>query len=183
MIIPVVSTMWNPGPVVGMSVLALCALPAAPDTQGAPGWRVELRSSGGISGRGVGGVAVQSDGAVVLMRFGMTRDRGHAWEPTCTLQLPDQVRHVAAALESTQPETWRERSPASSKPDGCCDTFQWELEVIRTAADGPPVRQRTSWISERASDLPADVNRLRAVLIEVWNAAKPSCGAEGPVDR
>jgi hypothetical protein len=175
--------MWNPGIVVGMSVLALCALPAAQNTSGASSWRVELRSSGGISGRGVGGVAVQSDGAVVLIRFGATPDRGHAWEPTCTLRLPDQVRQVADALEATRPETWRERYPSSSKPDNCCDAFQWDLEVIRTATSGPPARQRTTWISDgTSSDLPADVNRLRAALIDVWNAAKPSC-ADGPVDR
>jgi hypothetical protein len=175
--------MWNPGTVVGMSLLALGAMPAVQGTPGASGWRVELRSSGGITGRGLGGVAVQSDGAVVLIRFAMTRDRGHAWEPTCTLRLPDQVRLVAAALEATRPETWRERYPASSRADGCCDTYQWDLEVIRTATGEPPARQRTSWTSDGASDLPGDVSRLRAALLDVWNAAKPSCGAEGPVDR
>jgi hypothetical protein len=166
-----------------MSVLALFAMPAVQSTPGGSGWRVELRSSGGITGRGVGGVAVQSDGTVVLMRFAMTRDRGHGWEPTCTLQLPDQVKQIADALEATRPKTWRQGSPSSSKPSRCCDAYQWDLEVIRTPASGPPVRQGISWTSEGTSDLPGDVNRLRAALIDVWNAAKPSCGAEGPVAR
>jgi hypothetical protein len=175
--------MWNSATLAGMSVLALCALPAVQNARGDSGWRVELRSSGGITGRGLGGVAVQSDGAVVLMRFGSTRDRGHGWEPTCTLRLPDQVRHIADALAATRPETWRERYPSSSKRGSCCDGYQWDLEVIRTATSEAPTRHRTSWTSDGPSDLPGDVSRLRAAILEVWNAAKPSCGAEGPVDR
>jgi hypothetical protein len=175
--------MWNPGTVVGMWVLVLCALPAVQNTRGASGWRVELRSSGGITGRGLGGVAVQSDGAVALIRLAATGDRAHTWEPTCTLRLPDQVRHIADALEATRPETWRERYPSSSKRGNCCDGFQWDLEVIRTGTNEPPARTRTSWTSDDPSDLPDDVSRLRAALLDVWNAARPSCGADGPVDR
>jgi hypothetical protein len=152
---------------------------ASQGTPTAPGWRVELRSSGGITGRGVGGVAVQSDGAVTLTR--QTIPRGQGLEPACTVRVPERIKPIADALAATRPETWRERYPAPGSP-ACCDGYQWDLDVLRTTAGESPVRQRTSWTSDGPPSVPADIDQLRAALVELWNAVKPSCG-DGVVDR
>jgi hypothetical protein len=142
-------------------------------TPESPAWRAELRSSGGFTGRGVGGVAVQADGTIALLQFGVVGGQGRAWEPTCTLKLPDRITPVADALRASKPETWRERY----NPDGCCDHLQWDLEISRTTAGEPPVRARTSWIGDDA-ELPDDLGRLRKALQEAWNAAKTACSAK-----
>ena len=173
--------MWNRGRFVAMWLLTVSVGLASQGRPAVPVWRVELRSSGGITGRGVGGVAIQSDGAVSVIRLTTTRD-GPGWEPTCTVRVPERVTRVAEALAATRPETWRERYPAPGSPGNCCDGFQWDLDVTRTTAGESPVRQRTSWTSDGDTSVPADLDQLRAALVELWNTVKPSC-ADGIVDR
>jgi hypothetical protein len=144
----------------------------------APEWRVELRSSGGFTGRGGGGVVVQADGTVGLMGAGPMR--GARVDSGCKVQMPDKIAPVAHALQGLKPETWRERYTPRENPDGCCDQLLWDLEVTRGAGNSSAAPLRTSWIGEPAPELPPDLSRLRAALLEVWNAAKPLCGAEVP---
>jgi hypothetical protein len=142
----------------------------------APGWRVELRSSGGFTGRGGGGVVVQADGTVGLIGAGPMR--GARGDAACNVRMPEEIKPVAEALRGLQPETWRERYTPRGNPDGCCDLFLWDLEVTRAAGNSSSAPLRTSWIGEPAPDLPADLSRLRSALLDVWNAAKPLCAAE-----
>jgi hypothetical protein len=141
----------------------------------APEWRVELRSSGGITGRGSGGVVVQADGTVELIGGGPLR--GPRMEATCTVRVPEKIKPVADALQGLQPDGWRERYTPRGNPDGCCDQFQWDLAVTRVEGGSSPAPLRTSWIGEPAPDLPSDLSRLRTALLDVWNLAKPLCGA------
>jgi hypothetical protein len=171
--------MRNLGRLVAMLLLTVSVGLASQGTPAAPGWRVELRSSGGIAGRGVGGVAVQSDGAVAVIRQAATRGQGR--ESTCTVRVPERITRVAGALAAARPETWRERYPAPGSP-GCCDGYQWDLDVIRTTGGESPVRQRTSWTSDGKASVPADLEQLRAALVELWDTVKTSC-ADGVVDR
>ncbi len=173
--------MWHRGRFAAMLLLTVSVGLAGQGTPAASGWRVELRSSGGITGRGVGGVAVQSDGAVTVIRLTATRD-SQGWEPICTVRVPERITRVAAALASTRPETWRERYTAPGNPSGCCDGYQWDLDVIRTTAGEAPVRQRTSWTSDGNTGVPADLEQLRAAVVEIWDTVKPSC-VDGVVDR
>jgi hypothetical protein len=143
-----------------------------------PEWRVELRSSGGFTGRGGGGVVVQADGTVELIAAGPLR--GSRVEPGCKVQMPDKITPVADALQRLEPAAWRERYTARGNPDGCCDQFQWDLEVTRAAGNSSAAPLRTSWIGEPAPELPPDLSRLRTALLDIWDAAKPLCGAEVP---
>jgi hypothetical protein len=144
----------------------------------APEWRVELRSSGGFTGRGGGGVVVQADGTVGLIGAGPMR--GARVDGACNVRMPEKIKPVADALQGIQPEAWRERYTPPGNPDGCCDQFLWDLEVTRAARSSSAAPLRTSWIGEPAPDLPPDLRRLRSALLDVWNAAKPLCGAEVP---
>jgi hypothetical protein len=172
--------MCNRGNLAAMLLLTASVGVAGQGTPAAPGWRVELRSSGGITGRGVGGVAVASDGAVSVLRLATTRG-AQGWEPTCTVRLPDRIESVAEALAATRPDTWRERYPAAGNP-ACCDGFQWDLDVIRTTDGQSAIRQRTSWTSDGKTGVPEDLDQLRAAVVELWNTVKASCG-DGVVDR
>jgi hypothetical protein len=164
--------MWSLIAMAGASLAASIALTSqtAPET---PAWRVELRSSGGFTGRGMGGIVVQADGSVSFTRFGVVGTQKD-WETICTVQLPDQVKPVADALSASQGETWRDRYLPPGSPDGCCDQLQWDLEVTRTAKGGEATTQRTSWIGDAAA-LPENLARLRVALMDVWKAAKPTC--------
>lgn len=155
--------------------LALAGQPGS-DT---PAWRAELRSSGGFTGRGIGGVAVQADGTIALIRFGIVGGQ-RDWETTCAVRLPEKIQPVADALATSQTETWRDRYLPPGSPDGCCDQLQWDLEVTRTTPGEAPVRTQTAWIGE-GKGLPEDLSRLRAALLEAWNAAKPFCTREGSI--
>jgi hypothetical protein len=121
----------------------------------------------------MGGVAVETDGTVAVMQFGVVGGQ-KGWETACSMQLPEKIGPVADAVRAAQPDTWRERYLPPGSPDGCCDQIQWDLEITRTVAGKPPVRKRTSWIGD-VKELPEDVRRLRAALQDAWNAAKSSC--------
>lgn len=171
------SAMWTRAGVVALSLLTLGVGLAGQGAPAAAGWRVELRSSGGITGRGVGGVTVNADGTVAVIRQIVARGQ----EPTCTVRVPERVARVGDALAATRPDAWRERYPASGTP-ACCDGFQWDLDVTRTTAGAAAIRQHTSWTSDGDAKVPADVERLRAAVVELWETVKPAC-AEGSVDR
>jgi hypothetical protein len=141
----------------------------------APEWRVELRSSGGFTGRGMGGVAVETDGTVAVMQFGVVGSQ-KGWQTSCSMRMPEKIEPVAEALRAAQPDTWRERYLPPGNPDGCCDLIQWDLEISWNVVGKPPDRARTSWVGD-VKELPEDVSRLRAALMEIWKVAKSSCSA------
>jgi hypothetical protein len=165
--------MWGLIAMAGASLLAASFAFAGQTSPETPAWRVELRSSGGFSGRGAGGVVVQADGTVSLIRFGVVGGQKD-WETLCSVSLPEKIKPVADALRALQNESWRDRYTPPDNPSGCCDLLQWELEVSRTKAGQLPATQRTSWVGDDAA-LPENLARLRGALMDVWKAAKPSC--------
>jgi hypothetical protein len=167
--------MWGLITMAGASLVAASLAFASQTSPDTPAWRAELKSSGGFTGRGMGGVAVQADGTVSLIRFGVVGGQKD-WETICTVRLPEKTTPIADALRASQTETWRDRYLPPGSPDGCCDQLQWELEVTRTTEDKAPTTQRTSWIGDAAS-LPENLARLRTALMDAWKAAKPVCGA------
>lgn len=170
--------MWPAGMIALITLIAASVPMSGQDAPDAPAWRVELRSSGGFTGRGMGGVAVQADGTVALLHFGVAGGQSREWKPTCTVRLPEKIKPVADALQSSRPEAWRERYTPPDNPSGCCDFLQWDLEVTRRIAGDTPARRRTSWVGDDKSGLPEDLGRLRKAMLEVWNAAKSSCAAQ-----
>jgi hypothetical protein len=167
--------MWTLTTIAGASLVAASVAFAGHSTSETPEWRAELRSSGGFSGRGAGGVVVQADGTISLIRFGLVRGQKD-WETECSERLPEKIKPVAEALRAARDETWRDRYTPRDNPTGCCDQLQWDLEVTRTTAGQPPATQRTSWIGDDVV-LPENLARLRAALVEVWKDAKSSCAA------
>jgi hypothetical protein len=168
--------MWIPSTIAATSLAAAFLTLAGRNGSDPPEWRAELRSSGGFTGRGVGGLTVQADGTVTLIGSLLLRGQTSESEPACTVTLPDKIKPVADALRASKPETWRERYLPPGSADGCCDQIQWDLEITRTKTGELSTRHRTSWISDRA-ELPDDLGRLRGSLQDAWTAATVSCSA------
>ena len=123
-----------------LTVFAACS--AKPVTQP---WKLELTSSGGFTGRGVGSFTLDSTGAAVT-----TTLDGR----TCTLRVPDAtVQKIASALAT------RTRWTESYMPKNqCCDRVTWTMKI-----DVGGVPRTLRWM-ERSKDMPRELNAAIEVL-------------------
>ena len=118
-----------------------------------PRWRVEVETSGGLTGSGVGGVAVASDG-----RIEASTDT-----KKCSADLPpDQLQSIAALVRRTKPLAWRPSYQRNDNPYGVADQFQYTL---RMTVDGKT--HQTFWYEVTATARPLDLRELSEV---VWRA-------------
>ena len=168
--------MWNPGIVVGMSVLALCALPAAQNTSG----RVELARGAALERRNQRSWCRRRRRSI-----GRRRRVDPFWrDPRSRPCLGTDV--YAAIARPGQASRGRARGDATGNLARALSLLEQARQLLRWVSMGPrgdpDSDQRAAGatpyhldIGRDSSDLPADVNRLRAALIDVWNAAKPSC--------
>jgi len=110
-------------------------------------WRVEVATSGGLTGRGMGTFAVVSEGkAQVTMADGRP----------CTFALtPDELRRVEAVLPAER-SAWRD---SYIPENSCCDRFQYDL----TVDEGGQVT-RTKWIDDPLP-MPADLEALASAMV------------------
>jgi hypothetical protein len=129
------------------AVLLFAACAGSSAKQADAPWRLELTSSGGISGRGLGAFAIDSKGAVVVKTIS---------GQTCELRESEEaLRKLAAEVQAATPEIWA----ASYVPENnCCDRIQWTLTFERGGA-----KRETIWIDDpkpMPSDLAAIVKTL-----------------------
>jgi hypothetical protein len=117
---------------------------------------MKLTSDGGISGRGVGGVAV--DGTKV-----QADDTRRTCEGTLSAAEDKQLRDLAA---SAHPERWSESYTSPERPHGAPDQIRYTL----TVGD-----RSTSWYGEAAKGVPQEILRLRAALDAVRQRVLRDC--------
>ncbi len=108
-------------------------------------WRIEVTTSGGITGRGAGDYSIASDGKATAKLFDGR---------TCTFDAP--VDRIEALLADARPGEWKE----SYVPENdCCDRISYRLvydEAGRMTA--------TSWIDDPLP-MPADLIALSGAII------------------
>ena len=132
-------------PILVLVALALGVAQAAPQPQpqlpeGPLAFVIDLDTTGGFSGRGLGGVTVDSNGSVGASRVGGSARAA----PECRAKLgADDLQSLRRAVESARLQTWPE-SFAPAGDDGCCDRFRWTLRVgaaarRRSGAEGVDV--------------------------------------------
>lgn len=143
--------MLSPHSLLALLMFAACAGSAT--TQADAPWRLELTSSGGITGRGLGALTIDSKGAVVLKTV-----RGK----TCELrESDDALRRLAAEVQAATPERWAE----SYVPENnCCDRVEWTLVFERGAT-----KRETRWIDDpkpMPRDLAAIVRTLDSLRVK-----------------
>ncbi|HVE71500.1 MAG TPA: hypothetical protein VNI54_09050 [Thermoanaerobaculia bacterium] len=113
-----------------MIVAACSGFRSAPERP----WRIEVSTTGGLTGRGIGGFAVDSDRKVEVRRM-----NGEVCRYTMT---GEELAHIERLLAEARPERWRE----SYLPENtCCDriistfTVDEAGDVVTTRwIDAPP---------------------------------------------
>jgi len=121
--------------------------------QSAGDWKIEITSTGGITGGGNGGLIVSSD-SVLVITFGSTPQ-----SKRCSFQLTaDELRAVDDAVRSARPRAWAECHSLADVSTHCCDLIHTTLSLsVRSGRD----LYITSWLLE---PLPADLQALFALL-------------------
>lgn len=111
-------------------------------------WRIEVSTSGGLTGRGIGGYAIDSDRKVEVRRM-----NGDVCRYTTT---EAELAHVERLLGDARPKAWRE----SYLPENtCCDRIISTLTV-----DEAGKVAATKWI-DGPPESPADLNALANAII------------------
>lgn len=143
--------------------------PPAPDGSATGHWRAELVSSGGITGKGTGGVAVSSDGTAELLQLGT--------QTACTTKLTmSQIAALDGAVTNIAQEHWR-AGVLKSKPAPCCDQLQWNLRVTRASSAAGEEQLVSSWTADSAepAGAPAGVATVHEALAALWPVVRGAC--------
>jgi hypothetical protein len=132
---------------------------------GNPSWSLQLRTSGGIAGRGNGNVLVTSDGKLLYEKPG---GPPHTRQ-TCALKLSsEQLRALSEAVKQSRPEGWKLSGLNAAAPDA----FGYELE-LRTS-DGKRIF-KVKWYDNTRDQLPEDLLRLSEAVSNVRLEAAKKC--------
>ena len=139
---------------VATSAAAQPAPARSPENQPSPppaGWVIEVTSSGGITGRGKGGVVAQWDGTLACTP--PLAPCGKALTGESLVKLEALVNALTAPNE-----------PAASR-GVCSDCFVTTLVVKRPAADGGVVVMSYRWNDVEFAALPPAVRQLHAAVM------------------
>jgi len=83
-------------------------------------WRVEVQTSGGLSGRGVGGVAISADGRI----------EASTETQKCSAELAaPELQSIVAVVRRSKPSAWRQSYQRGDNPYGGADQFQYTLRL------------------------------------------------------
>jgi hypothetical protein len=130
-----------------LSLMIVAACTAARSTPERP-WRIEVATSGGLAGRGVGTFAIDSDGKISVRKMSGEE---------CSYAATDgELRHIETLLADARPDRWRE----SYVPENsCCDRITYELKV-----DEAGKVAATSWI-DGPPPMPKDLTALADAMV------------------
>jgi hypothetical protein len=135
-----------------MTLMLTVACAAAPAKVTRP-WRVEFVTSGGISGRGVGNVVLDSDGKLEVTTIA---------RKSCSFEVtPAELNEIEQLLADTRPERWGSYVPENR----CCDRVEYTLTYRKGAAE---------WI-DAGLPLPEDVLKLSQAMGELRNTYTAEC--------
>jgi hypothetical protein len=133
---------------------------------------IDLDTTGGFTGRGRGGVTVDSDGRVRAARIGgANRDASE-----CRSQLPaEELESLRVAVSAAAEQPWPE-SFAPAGDDGCCDRHRWTLRVEQRHTDDRVRTSATMWYDGNDDRLPKEVAVIRDVAMRALTRALADCG-------
>jgi hypothetical protein len=132
-------------------------------------WRAELISSGGITGKGTGGVTVSSDGTAELLQLGS--------KSACTTKLTmSQIAALDSAVTNITQEQW-DAGALKSNTAPCCDRFQWNLRVTRADSSAGEQQLVSSWTADsaEAEGAPAGIAAVHEALVALWPTIRSAC--------
>lgn len=111
-------------------------------------WFVEVNTSGGFAGRGIGTYAIASDGTATARLMN---------DKQCSWRVPDdQLSRVTALLTAARPEDWE----SSYSPENtCCDRIAYTLTF-----DEAGTKTTTHWIDD-PRPMPPDLTALANAIV------------------
>jgi hypothetical protein len=156
-----------------LATAALAAQPPSPQLPAGPlAFVIDLDTTGGFTGRGRGGVTVDSEGRVRAARMGgVNRDASQ-----CRAQLAaDDLQSLRRAVAGTGPQSWPETF-APSGDNGCCDRHQWTLRLEQREADDRVRKFVTKWYDGNEGRLPKELASIRDIAVRALTRALADCG-------
>ncbi len=108
-------------------------------------WRLELETSGGMTGRGLGNLVLESDGTISVTT--MT-------QKTCSYQATaEEMQSIEALLAASHPEKWGTYFPQNK----CCDRIEYKLTYGKFSGEwidaGPPMPRDLAKLSDALGEL------------------------------
>jgi hypothetical protein len=127
-----------------LPVVALLLTAVAADE---PAWRIEITTSGGLTGLGAGRLAIAADGTLLP-------------RPDCGVRLTaEDLKAVGELVRKAKPREWKPSYIRSTNPYGCCDMIKMTLTLTRGGS-----RWTSTWFDDHLP-LPAD---LDAIVSALW---------------
>lgn len=121
-------------------------------------WKIEIETSGGLTGRGIGNTHVNSDG-----RAHITGETGDCERKLVALRLKPVSRAVTVAM----PARWRKSYLRPDNPRGAADQIRYALRLTLRTGKRAKVYE-TFWFDETQERLPSDLR----LLVEALNASR-----------
>ena len=137
---------------------------------GANAFVIDLDTSGGFTGRGLGGVTIDSGGNVRGSGLGGTNRQSSKCRTHLTADDLEALR-LAVARVQPWPETF---APAGD--DGCCDRHRWTLRLEQRLANGQARTATTMWYDANEGRLPDEVTVMRDIAMRALKGALADCG-------
>jgi hypothetical protein len=136
-----------------LAVILLLMSCAASQSKPVAPWRIEVTTSGGITGRGNGSWAIASDGKIAVTNMS---------GKSCSFDATAAERtRFETLLTNARPDTW----DASYAPENrCCD----RIEYVMTVDEGG-VQKKVEWIDD-PRPMPKDL----AALVQAMSGIAPS---------
>ena len=128
-------------------------------------WSVQLKISGGFTGRGNGNLWLTSDGKFKYEPPAPPNTPGKACEGKLS---SEELKPIVEAVKKSQPKQWNRPELKVSAPDA----FSYELE-FRNEAKAEPVS--VLWYDNTIDKLPADLKRLSDALRQAMHTAAAKC--------
>ena len=130
--------------------LALLMSCAASQSAAVKPWKIEVTTSGGITGRGNGGWGIDSDGTVSVTSMARRQ---------CTFEAtPAERERFDTLMATARPDTWKD---SYVPEDSCCDRIEYRMTVTHGGEE-----RKIVWIDDplpMPNDLQAIANAITGV--------------------
>jgi len=130
-------------------------------------WTVEITTTGGFSGQGVGSVMIHASGAIAATDLSTK---------SCSSRLSQgDLLTLNQAIQHSNPAEWNHCYVKASNPTGCCDQVQYRLTFKDLDAAHREKTFMTFWYDQNSEALPADLGRLFNAAWEIRRRTLEGC--------
>lgn len=131
-----------------LAMILLMTSCAASQSRSDGPWRIEVTTSGGLTGRGAGSYTVDSDGKISL-----TTTAGR----TCPFEMTaKELDRLDKLVDQTRPDAWKDSYAPENR---CCDRFEYKLTLDRAGT-----QHDTEWIDDPLP-MPADLQAIADAIV------------------